>query len=124
MSGLAESVYNKLLHDISRVAKGLGILKTRTDTEANALLYSLLYDELKKITEDVDDIVELGQINKYDHDKLCSDVTRITQGFEALKSNDLKKIRELLFILMENEVTKIHADLEEMKGANGNGKTC
>ena len=123
MSGLAEKVYTKLLHDISRVSKGLGILKTRTDIEANNLLYSLLYDELKKIREDVDDIIELGQINKYDHDKLCSDVTRIAQSFEALKTNDPKKIKELLFDLMEYEMSKIHADLEEMKGANGNGNT-
>jgi len=123
MSGLAEKVYNRLLHDISRVSKGLGILKTRDDPEVNNLLYSLLNDELKKIKEDVDDIIELGQINKYDHDKLCADVTRITQSFTVLKTNDPKKIRELLFDLMEYEMTKIHADLEEMKGANGNGKT-
>ena len=123
MSGLAKKVYTKLLHDISRVSKGLGILKTRDDPEANTLLYSLLYVELRKIKEDVDDIIELGQINKYDHDKLCSDITRITQGFEALKENDQVRIRSILFELMEYEVAKIHADLEEMKEANGYEKT-
>lgn len=55
---LSPSEYEKLLHDIKRMAKVIKIVIEEPDAEARKYLGSLLCDEADRLAKDVDEMKE------------------------------------------------------------------
>lgn len=57
---LSKSEFEKLMHDLKRMAKVLKIVETETDHDKRQTLIGLLRDEAERLAEDVMDMKEQG----------------------------------------------------------------
>lgn len=57
---LSKSEFEKLMHDLKRMAKVLGIIEKETDHDKRQTLIGLLRDEAERLAEDVMDMKEQG----------------------------------------------------------------
>ena len=61
LMGLKKEQYNKLLHDIKRVSKGIKILKDEADAGKREFIMSLLEDEVNRLHDDLAEMLEKEQ---------------------------------------------------------------
>lgn len=61
-------------------------------------------------------------LNDYDFKKLLHDIKRLSEGVHLITHEDDHEKRKYIGKLIEDEVERLHSDLEEIRISNGNEK--